>query len=399
MRILILGGAGAMAQATEQDLLTIDAGETSELVLADFDEKRLQARVDELNNPKVSSAVVHIDDHDALVKLMKGFDVVINEALAPTTLKVLNAAFDAKVNVVTLATLDQAAAAPGAPVDDLGLPTEAFREEIDHKFSEAGLTAVLGLGSGPGTSNVMGRFIADKLDTIESMEYSYSYAHLGGAKGFFPFDPRGMAAQYSLSPIIFRNGKFVRVSPRFEMGITHYPDPIGVRDTFYISHSEAFFCARNYRNKGLKNAGTKAGWDPVFIEKLAFLDNLGLLDMQPRQIGDVSVSPLEVLVSGLTYDMNVKTQDYGCFRLVALGMKDGQKIEYTGDVFTGPYKNLNGTQHRTGIPPAVVARMLGRGEISRKGAFSPDVGVDPQTYFRELERRVIRFYYTAKYFA
>jgi lysine 6-dehydrogenase len=303
------------------------------------------------------------------------------------------------VNVVTLATLDQAAAAPGAPVDDLGLPTEAFREEIDRKFADAGLTAVLGLGSGPGTSNVMGRFIADKLDTIESMEYSYSYAHLGGSKGFFPFDPRGMVAQYSLPPIIFRDGKFVRVSPRFEMGITHYPDPIGVRDTFYISHSEAFFCARNYRNKGLKNAGTKAGWDPVFIEKLAFLDNLGLLDMQPRQIGDVTVSPLEVLVSGLKYDMDVKTQDYGCFRLVALGMKDGQKIEYTGDIFTGPYKNLNGTQHRTGISPAVAARMLGRGEISRKGAFSPDVGVDPQIYFRELERREIRLYYTARYFA
>jgi saccharopine dehydrogenase-like NADP-dependent oxidoreductase len=399
MRILILGGAGAMAQATEQDLLTLDADETSELVLADFDEKRLQERVDELKDPKVSSAVVHIDDHQALVKLMKGFDIVINEALAPTTLKVLNAALDAQVSLVTLATLDQAAAAPGAPLDDIGLPTEGFKAEIDRKFTEAGLTAVLGLGSGPGTSNVMGSYIADKFDTVESMEFSYSYAHLGGSKGFFPFDPRGMVAQHSMSPIIFRNGEFIRVPPRFERGITVYPDPIGVRETFYISHSEAFFCARNYRNKGLKNAGTKAGWDPVFIEKLAFLENLGLLDMQPRKIGDISISPLEMLVSGLKYDMNVRPQDYGCFRIVALGMKDGQKVEYTGDVFTGPYKNFNGTQHRTGIPPAVVARMLGRGEITRKGAFSPDVGVDHRIYFRELERREIRFCYTSRYFA
>jgi len=399
MRILILGGAGAMAQATEQDLLTIDADETSELVLADANKERLQARVEELQDPKVSSVVINIDDHDTLVNLMKGFDVIINEALAPTTPKVLKAALDAKVNLVTLATLDLPGAAPGAPLDELGLPTEAFKQEMNEAFANAGLTAVLGLGSGPGTTNVMGRYFGDKLDSIESMEYSYAYAHCGGAKGFFPFDPRGMVAQYSLPPIIFRNGKFVRVPPRYDRGIIIYPNPIGARDTFYILHSEALFCARNFADKGLKNAGTKAGWDPEFLSKIEFLDSLGLLDLQPRKVGDVEVVPEHVMESGLKYNMSVKTKDYGCFRLVAIGEKDGQKVEYTADVFTCPYQNLNGTQHRTGIPPAVTVRMLGRGQIPRKGAFSPDVGVDPQIYFRELERREIRLYYTVRYFA
>ena len=41
---------------------------------------------------------------------------------------------------------------------------------------------------------------------------------------------------------------------------------------------------------------------------------------------------------------------------------------------------LSGTQYRTGIPAAVAVRMIGRGEIAQKGAFSPEFGVDPAVY-------------------
>jgi saccharopine dehydrogenase-like NADP-dependent oxidoreductase len=245
----------------------------------------------------------------------------------------------------------------------------------------------------------MGRYFGDKFDSVESMEFSYAYAHLGGAKSFFPFDPKGVIGQYTMSPVILRDGELVRVPPRHGRRTEVYPDPIGIRDTFYIFHSEPICFAKAYEDKGLKNAGTKAGWGPEFLDKLEFLDSLGLLDVNLRRVGDVSVAPAEVLVSGLRRDETAKTQDYGCFRLVIKGEKSGEKLEYTGEVFTGPYKNLSGTQHRTGIPAAIAVRMLGRGDITHKGAFSPEFGVDPKIYFRELERRQIPLYYTVRHYA
>jgi saccharopine dehydrogenase-like NADP-dependent oxidoreductase len=208
-----------------------------------------------------------------------------------------------------------------------------------------------------------------------------------------------MIRQYNLSPVILHEGDLMRVPARYGRGTEVYPDPIGVREVFYVLHSESVCFARAFKDKGLKEAGTKADWGTEFLAKLEFLDSLGLLDMQPRLIGNGSVAPVDVLESGLTCHETAQTKDYGCFRLVIKGEKSREKIEYTAEIFTKPYKNLNGTQHRTGIPAAVAARMMGWGNITQKGAFSPEVGVDPAIYFRELERRDIHLYYTVRYYA
>ncbi|MEE8390284.1 MAG: saccharopine dehydrogenase NADP-binding domain-containing protein, partial [Anaerolineae bacterium] len=106
MKVLILGGAGRMAKAIERDLLDPDldmeGAEVSELVIADVNPETVKARVDDLQSPKVSSAVIDISDHDALVRLVKGNDLVVNAALTPLTLKAVKAALEAGVNIITL---------------------------------------------------------------------------------------------------------------------------------------------------------------------------------------------------------------------------------------------------------------------------------------------------------
>lgn len=397
MKVLILGGAGFMAEAIERDLLEIDADEVSKITIADTSRERLKIRVDELESPKISSSVVDIADHDVLVRLIEGHDVVVNAARTSTNLAALRAALKAGVNFIGLVGVDLPAGAPGAPLDEIGLPTEEFKNELDGEFRKAGLTAIMGLGSGPGTSNIMGRYFGDKLDAVESMEFSYAYAHLAKTKSLFAFSPAGMIGQYKTEPVILRNGKLMRVPPRYGRETAIYPEPIGEREVFYVLHEEAFCFARSFRDKGLKSAGTKAGWGPELLSKLELLDSLGLLDMKPRKVGDVQVVPVQVLESGLTSE-KVVPQDYGCYRLVIKGEKSGQKLEYIAEVFSRPYKDLGGTQHRTGIPAAIGVHMLGRGNITRKGAFSPEVGVNPDIYFKELARREIELSYSVKYY-
>ena len=106
MKVLILGGAGNMAEAIERDLLDTDLDmggtEVSEIVVADINPEKVEARVKELQSPKVSPAVIDIADHSALVRLIKGHDVVVNAALTPTTLRAVRGAFEAGANFITL---------------------------------------------------------------------------------------------------------------------------------------------------------------------------------------------------------------------------------------------------------------------------------------------------------
>jgi len=151
----------------------------------------------------------------------------------------------------------------------------------------------------------------------------------------------------------------------------------------------------------LKNAVTKAGWSAELISKLEFLESLGLLDFEPRKVGDVKVVPVQVLTSGITFK-KVEPHDYSCMKLAIKGEKSGEKMEYIAEVLSHPYKGFAGWQGPTGIAAAIGVRMLLRGDIGKNGvgkngAFPPEIGVDPEIFLRELAKRDIHLSYGLKY--
>jgi lysine 6-dehydrogenase len=85
--------------------------------------------------------------------------------------------------------------------------------------------------------------------------------------------------------------------------------------------------------------------------------------------------------------------DYGCTRVVVTGEKRGQPLEYTAEMFSGPYRGLNAVQHRTGHAPAIGARMIHRGAIKRRGVFPPEVGVPAEAFLSELDKRELKVSY------
>ena len=401
MKVLILGGAGNMAEAIERDLLDTDLdmgdAEVSEIVVADINPEKVEARVKELQSPKVSPAVIDIADHSALVRLIKGHDVVVNAALTPTTLRVVRGALEAGVNIITLVDVVlPTVTAGGAPLDEIGLPTEAFLNQQDEDFKKAGLTAVMGLGAGPGITSITGRYFVDKLDTVESIDVSYAGVSLARTRNLFPFSPVGMMIIYTSEPAILKDGRLTRVPRQSGKETVLFPEPIGRCEVFSVLHEEPISFFRSFQHKGLQNAGTKAGWGPELLIKLEFLESLGLLDFQPRQVGDATVVPVQVLLSGLTFE-KVEPRDYCCMRLAVKGEKSGEKLEYIAEVLSRPYKGFGGWQGPTGIAASIGTRMLLRGDIKRKGAFPPEVGVDPEIFFKELARRDIHLYYSVRH--
>ena len=402
MKVLIMGGGGLMAEAIEQDFLEIDPDEVSKITIADANPDKVKARAEDLQSPKVSPVAIDVTDHDALVKLMKGHDIVVCSTPTRFIIPTLNATLEAGVHVITLVGMEIGRYTFGAaPADELDVVKEEFLNELDEKFRKAGLTAILGMGSAPGTTNVMMRYTVDKLDTVESIEQYLVTVSLAKTKTPLAFDPVGIVGQYVSEPIILRDGKLIRVPPQsgWQENVL-FPEPIGFRDMHYLQHGEPISCSRSFKDKGVKNISVRTTANPALLSKFEFLNAVGMLDFQPKTVGNVTVTPRDVLITCFQRApiQKVTPRDYGCIRQVVKGEKSGETLEYTTEMFTCPYKQLTGVQYRTGVSVAVGARMLVREDIKRRGIFSPELGIDPKIYFRELAKREQHVSYTVKHY-
>ncbi|MCD6390546.1 MAG: saccharopine dehydrogenase NADP-binding domain-containing protein [Dehalococcoidia bacterium] len=386
MRVLVLGGAGRMAYAIIKDLLEIDTDEVSKVIIADINCEKVKNVADEFQNEKLIPACIDIAEYAKLVNLMKGSDVVIDSTYvsSTTSLSIIKAALEARVHVINLGQLDKEEEKQAATMSDA--------------FTKAGLSGVLGLGSSPGISNLMVRELADRLDTMSTVEISFAYESIGTST--LPIKEPFAFEEFVESPLIFQDAKFVTVPPQSGIQYIEFPAPIGMRPAFCIPHSEVWTVAETFEEKGVKNVSVRAGFTPDFVKKVNFLVDCGLMSHKPLKVGDIDVIPSDVLFSCLVQlpPEQGEVVDYGCTRVVAVGTKNKEKVEYTALMLNRPYKGLTNAQHRTGHSPSIAARMLYRGEIKTKGVFPPERGVDPKPFFRELAKRELEIAVTSSAF-
>src|SRR5439155_8840416 len=81
-------------------------------------------------------------------------------------------------------------------------------------------------------------------------------------------------------------------------------------------------------------------------------------------------------------------QDCDVLRIVATGEVNGQLVEITNQVVVLPYPRwgIGAGALDTGVPLAIAGRMLANGQITRRGAFGPEMCVPVEPFFQELAR-------------
>src|SRR5215470_5552844 len=150
MRAVILGGCGSMGSEATHDLAT--TSDFDEITIADLNEAKAQALADSLNSSTgrahMRAAYVDAEDEDALVALIRGYDVVVNTMTYHFGLQATRAAIRAGINYLDLG----------------GLHNTPKQLALDEEARAAGVTIVLGCGATPGVSNVLARRGADDLD-------------------------------------------------------------------------------------------------------------------------------------------------------------------------------------------------------------------------------------------
>jgi saccharopine dehydrogenase-like NADP-dependent oxidoreductase len=288
---------------------------------------------------------------------------------------------------VNLAAMEAALAA-GSHYVDLGGLFHVTREQVklDARFREAGLLAVLGMGSAPGKTSVMAARAVELLGgRVERIVI--------GASGRDPDPPPGpLVAPYAVETIldeltmpapVVRGGEVRFVDPRTPAGIVEFGDPVGPAETIYTIHSEQATFAESF---GARDVSFQLSLDPQFLAKVDLLAEIGLASADAVEVDGQKVAPRRILLALLTRLPRTEPsrRTVGVHRIEAYGPAGTAVVECVTRAVEG--LGFGGGIASTGCPPGVVADMICRGELDARGVVPSERAVPYGPLFERLER-------------
>jgi saccharopine dehydrogenase-like NADP-dependent oxidoreductase len=126
---------------------------------------------------------------------------------------------------------------------DLGGLFHVTREQLalDGEFRTAGLTAILGLGSAPGKTNLLTAAAVRRLgDEPRSLEIWAATRDPAAADHPFPapYSVRTLLDELQMRPMVVRAGELIDVDPLSGEAEREFPEPVGRAGGIYTLHSE-----------------------------------------------------------------------------------------------------------------------------------------------------------------
>lgn len=384
-RIALIGGAGLMGRVTARDL--VESG--YEVVIADINEEAAR----EVAQPLGARArVVRTDAGDvaSVVAAADGADAVVNVAQYYFNLTVMEACLQV-----------------GLPYADLGGLFHLTRRqlELDARFRARGITAVLGIGSCVGVTNLMAAYIASRLAKVDFLRCWDGYA---------PAED-GLAWAYSIDtifdeitgrPMVWRGGQMLELDPLSEPEPFLFDHGIGMLQCHHSLHSEATTLPFAWPEKQVEEVSFKIasfGFTPEALARLRFLADIGMASMEPISVpldgeSRVSVRPRDVLVRTMRRALAADAPDEP-----SEAVRDVEEVVTTGEGIAPDGRRLTfrvGTAawyHEgwklsagailTGVPPSIAGQWLAEGRVSSPGVMGPELALDHEAFFRELARR------------
>jgi saccharopine dehydrogenase (NAD+, L-lysine-forming) len=379
MRILVLGGAGKMGCISVQALANDDR--VDEVIIADINVEQAKIVADYLDCPKIQIQKVDINDEEGFAKALMGADACLNATVYYTNLLVMKACLKAGVHYT-----------------DMGGLFYGTREQLKlhDRFADGGVSAVLCMGSAPGIPNIQSRYAADRLDTIESIKI------YDGIKPPSPDDLRFSYAvptivdELTVEPMVFENGEFVSKEPLSGFEDYWFEPPLGLLPMHLSLHSEVATLPVTFKDKGIQECFFKInywGMAQKTVEKVRVLVDFGFASEEPVNVEGGSVKPRDMMISLLSgYVHSVtdllapptaKPPDWAKEIVTEIhGTQDGKAATYRMGTLT-----CKGALP-TGVAPAIAAIWLAEGRVD-PGVFPPEACLDPEPFFKELEKHEI----------
>jgi saccharopine dehydrogenase (NAD+, L-lysine-forming) len=379
MKIVVLGGAGKMGVLSVEDLVI--NSRVDEVVLADRDMALATAVANHLNSPKLSVQEIDLNNHNALVDLLRDADACVNATVYYTNLKVMEACLEARTHYT-----------------DMGGLFHGTRQQLTlhDRFAEAGISAVLGMGSAPGAPNILARYAADRLDTIEYIRIYDGVKPPPTGTMKFTYAAPTIIDELTLSPMVFRDGEFSACQPLTEFEDYPFTQPLGHLPMHLSLHSEVATLPVSFKDKGVRECFFKInywGMAKETVDKVRVLADFGFDGADPIDVKGANVAPRDFMIAMmgdyvpssmefLTAQPN-KAGDWAKEIVSEVkGTKDGKTVIYRMSLLT-----LKGALP-TGTLPARGAVWQANGKVA-PGVHPPELAFDPEPFLKELEERNI----------
>ena len=364
-KLVVLGGCGAVGSTAVRTLAATDYYD--EYVIADKELDMAKKLSSELGPDKVKAVELNADDPQSLQDAIAGASVILN-CVGPYYKygpPILEEAIKAGIDYVDIC-------------DDMDA-TEVMLE-LDGKAKEAGISALIGMGSSPGMANLLVKFTADTLlDQVESVDIYHAH---GGEPVEGPAVIKHRFHSMEIDIPMFLDGEYKTVRLFEESGKaleeeTDFRD-VGTYPVYAYPHPETITLPKYI--EGMKRVTNLGLVIPVsYANLIKDMVRLGLTSDEPLEVQGQMVIPREFAVAfvisrrdGLLKEAGIDFAR-GCLKIVVKGEKDGEPSTY---VFQMSSSGM-GMGEGTGIPAAMGAIMMGQGKITLKGAYPPEAAVNP----------------------
>jgi saccharopine dehydrogenase-like NADP-dependent oxidoreductase len=287
MRILVVGGAGAMASGTVRDLVSPLHTRIREVVIADQSLERCRALAAEIGDPRLRPAALDVRERDRLMALLQEADFCINAV--PTLLGHQMAIFEACLE------------ARKPYVDYGGLGVFTVEQKKRHSaWQQAGVTAVLGLGADPGIANMLCKAVAERLERIDRINLYWAAENLAPESPVLvpPYSLRTVLAEYANPSQQFFDGGLTEMPPQSGKETLILPPPWGRTEFMHTQHSEPLTVpfAEGIRDKGIREFTWKLHLPKHEHTAWVALCKAGFGDFEEAlEIGGATIKPADYL--------------------------------------------------------------------------------------------------------
>ena len=367
-QVIVLGGCGAVGSVAVKTLAAQDM--FSSVVIGDMNMDRASDIIAGLDSDKVSAVRLDADDPESIRSAIAGSDVVLN-CVGPfykTVKTILGVVIEQGINYVDIC-------------DDVDVTLEILA--MDAQAKSAGITALIGMGSSPGATNLLARLAHDTLlDETDSIDIFHTH---GGEA----IEGEGVIAHrfhcMSIDIPMFLDGSLTYVKYFEEDGMAlrqtfDFP-VVGKNIPIYpYPHPEQVTLPRHLNVKQVTNKGSVLPNE--YYNLTRDLCGLGLAGREALDVKGNSVIPYDFAVAYILREREriIRQTGFsspcGCCSVVAKGRKSGKYQEYRFHMASRSQALGEGT----GIPAAMGVILMQQGKISGTGVLPPEACVNPMEF-------------------
>ena len=296
MRVLVVGAGGVGAAAAA---VAARRGFFERFVLADIDAARAERAAAPLG-ARGGSAQLDASDARAIADLARSerADAVLNACDPRFNPSIFEAAFDAGCTYLDMA-MTLSHPHPEHPYSEVGVMLGDEQFAVAHRWEDAGLLALVGIGVEPGLSDVFARYAVDELfSEIDEVGIRDGADLVVAGYDFAPSFSIWTTIEECLNPPLIWEAErgWFTTEPFSEPEVFEFPEGIGPVECVNVEHEEVVLVPRWV---ACRRVTFKYGLGEEFIDVLKTLHKLGLDATEPVSVRGVQVAPRDVVAATL----------------------------------------------------------------------------------------------------